>query len=120
MSSSAPHEYSLVEDEQMPVTIEDVSRHLVDIWKVIQSNSGVHTEAAAAGIDLNDIVNEPDSPFTARKDEGFGVVPLILIAASGRIVGDLGMRGLDWLWENVVLPRLSALTGLHPPEDDAA
>nr|WP_294501343.1 hypothetical protein [uncultured Rhodopila sp.] len=92
---------------------DQVKHELGTIWEVLKDNPELVEEA---DIDPATIESE-ENPFSAsRAAEGSAIVAGIVIAAGGRIAGEILIR----LWDQVVWPRLQTkISGIRdePPEN---
>jgi hypothetical protein len=90
---------------------DQVEQELGTIWEVLKNNPKILKDADIDPATIEDEAN----PFSAeRPAEGSAIVTGILIAAGGRLAGELLLR----LWDQLIWPRLqTSIAGIRqaPP-----
>jgi hypothetical protein len=83
-----------------------VQEKIAQAWDQIKRDPAILEEARKKGID-DAIFAAPSAPFTAeRPGNQWGIDPNLIIWFSGVVTGRLIGKGVDWLWDDVLWPRV--------------
>jgi hypothetical protein len=89
----------------------EVQSEIAEIWKDIRSDQTVREDAAANELDPT-VFDDAKGPFSAeRPDNQFGVSGGLLLWLAGVVAGRVVGKGVDWLLDNVIIPRLKQRFG---------
>jgi hypothetical protein len=89
---------------QGELSVEEIREEVDRVWEELRSSEAVRREAAAAGVDVEQLdTGAARAPIdVAARGAGFGVIEILVVAA-GVVARDL--------WKEVILPRIKERFG---------
>ena len=83
-----------------------IQEQIVHSWHEIIADPAIRKKAIEKGLDPS-ILDGRNPPFTAeRPGDQFGISGAVLIWLSGVAAEHFVGKGVDWLWDDVIWPRI--------------